>query len=93
VAGVDRQQLFEQSEKRLALRVHDLRATFVTVSLASGKSEAWVMDRTGHRSSQMVNLYRRQARMLEEVRIGSLSPLSEALPELRTTVGEDKSAG
>ena len=49
-AGVTREALFERSEVRRPMRVHDLRATFVTVSLANGKTETWVFDRTGHRS-------------------------------------------
>jgi integrase len=62
VAGVERPSLFEKSATRLPLRAHDLRATFVTLSLASGKTEAWVSDRTGHKSSTMINRYRRRAR-------------------------------
>lgn len=81
-AGVTRPQLFEKSEKRLALRVHDLRATFVTVSLALGKTEAWVTDRTGHRSSQMIYEYKRQARTFAELNLGPLKPLCDAIPEL-----------
>jgi hypothetical protein len=41
-----------------ALRARELPATFVTTSLALGKTEAWVTDRTSHRSSQMI--YKRQ---------------------------------
>jgi integrase len=41
------------------LRAHDLRATFVTLSLAQGKSEAWITDRTGHKSSQVIYRYKR----------------------------------
>ena len=46
-----RPQLFKTTPNRLRIRVHDLRGPCVTVSLANGKSEAWVSDRTGHRSS------------------------------------------
>ena len=60
-AGVTRAELFEQGTSRQPLRLHDLRATFVTISLANGKTEQWVTDRTGHRSSQMLSLYTRQA--------------------------------
>ena len=81
-AGVTREQLFEDSDSRMPLRAHDLRGTFVTVSLALGKTETWVMDRTGHRSSQMINLYRRRARTGAETKLGPLSPLHEAIPEL-----------
>jgi hypothetical protein len=60
-----------------------LRATFVTVSLANGKTEQWVTDRTGHKSSQMVGAYRRQSRTWGELALGALGPLGELLPEPR----------
>lgn len=82
LAGVDRPQLFESSETRIALRAHDLRAGFVTVSLATGRTESWVTDRTGHRSSQMLYLYRRQARSHSELNLGPYAPLDTAIPEL-----------
>lgn len=52
------------------VHLHDTRATFVTVSLANGKSEAWVQDRTGHKSSAMIAKYRRAVRMAAEVGMG-----------------------
>jgi hypothetical protein len=81
VAGIGRSQLFESTDQRIALRAHDLRATFVTVSLANGRTEAWVCDRTGHRASQMLYGYRRQARTYSELNLGELTPLAEAIPE------------
>jgi len=69
-AGITRPVLFEQSKSRQRVRLHDTRATFVTVSLANGKSEAWVQDRTGHKSSTMIAKYRRAARMAAEVGMG-----------------------
>lgn len=80
-AGVTRAELFESSAHRQALRAHDLRATFITVSIATGKSEAWISDRTGHKSSQMIHRYYRQARTFTELGLGSLSPMNEAIPE------------
>jgi integrase len=82
VAGVTRSQIFEQSDTRMPLRAHDLRATFVTVSLALGKTEAWVTDRTGHRSSEKIYEYKRQVRSHAEANLGGLTPLYEAIPEL-----------
>ena len=83
IAGIDRPQLFSRTPTRVPMRVHDLRGTFVTLALASGKSETWVMDRTGHRSSQMVNLYRRVARSVSEAKGATwLDLLHEAVPEL-----------
>jgi integrase len=69
-AGITRPVLFEQTKSRQRVRLHDTRATFVTVSLANGKSEAWVQDRTGHKSSTMIAKYRRAARMAAEVGMG-----------------------
>jgi hypothetical protein len=72
---------------RRPIRVHDLRATFVTVSLANDKTETWVADRTGHRSSVMINHYRRAARTWAELSMGPLSSLDEVIPELRLPHG------
>jgi len=78
-AGVNRPELTKVTKNRKRIRAHDLRATFVTVSLANGKSEQWVMDRTGHRSSGMIQRYRRAARTWEETRLGSLLSLDSLL--------------
>jgi integrase len=86
-AGVDRPQVFERTDTRMPLRAHDLRASFVTVNLALGKSEAWITDRTGHRSSQMIYRYKRQARTHAELNLGGFVPLDEALPELAPHAG------
>jgi integrase len=83
LAGVEREALFETSEARKPVRAYDLRATFVTLSLANGKSEAWVAARTGHRSSDMINRYRRIAQSIAELSLGELRPLDQAIPELR----------
>ncbi len=83
LAGIDRKSLFETSDVRKPMRAYDLRATFVTLSLASGKSEAWVSARTGHRSSDMINRYRRIAQSVAELSLGELRPLDVAIPELR----------
>lgn len=81
-AGVDRAELFERSDARQPIRLHDLRATFITVSLANGRTETWVSDRTGHTSSVMINRYRRAARRVSELGLGDLLPLDQAIPEL-----------
>lgn len=78
-AKVDRAELFERTKARQPIRLHDLRATFVTLALATGKSEAWVSDRTGHRSSVMIQGYRRAARTAAELKLGSLAPLEQAI--------------
>jgi len=83
-AGITRAELFERSASRQPLRLHDLRATFVTVSLANDRTEQWVTDRTGYKSSAMVALYARQARTWGELQLGSLGPLDELLPEMKS---------
>jgi integrase len=87
-AGGMRPVLFQRTKARNPIRLHDLRATFVTLSLANGRTETWVCDRTGHRSSQMVNGYRRAARTAEELQLGPLTPMHEAIPELSANVPE-----
>ncbi len=82
LARITRGILYERTTMRQPIRAHDTRATFVTISLANGKSEAWVMDRTGHKSSLMINRYRRAARTAAELHLGDLKPLNEAIPEL-----------
>jgi hypothetical protein len=49
------------------------------VALANGRSEAWVADRTGHRSSQMIARYKRTARTAAELSLGDWAPLDVAL--------------
>lgn len=79
---VERAELFEHTSHRMRFRAHDLRSSFVTVKLANGKSETWVMDRTGHTTSQMLNKYRRAARSHVEAQLGDFTPLHLAIPEL-----------
>lgn len=93
IAGVDRPELFERSASRMWIRAHDLRGTFVTISLANGKSETWVADRTGHKSSVMINGYRRAARTVAELGLGELVPLDRALPELAAMGSRTASGG
>jgi integrase len=78
--GVTRLQLFESSDTRQRFRAHDLRATFVTIALATGKTETWVSDRTGHDGHSMIAKYRRKARTWN---LGELGLLHELIPELR----------
>jgi len=93
-AKVTRPQLFAETEERKRIRGHDLRATFVTVHLAGGKTETWVSDRTGHKSSVMIARYRRMARSHQELNLGDLTPLVDAIPELAgATVGRPAAGG
>jgi integrase len=81
-AEIARADIFQSTDRRRALRVHDLRGTFVTLSLAAGRSESWVADRTGHTTSQMINRYRRAARTAGELGLGAPLPLDQAIPTL-----------
>ena len=81
-AGVTRTELFESTGTRMRLRAHDLRATFITLALPSGKSEAWISDRTGHQSSQMIRRYQRVARTHQEAQLGSVTKMVVMVPEL-----------
>jgi hypothetical protein len=81
-SDVTRPELHEDGPSRRKLRAHDARASFVTEALARGKSEAWVMDRTGHTTSAMLNRYRRAARTWGELNLGTWTPLHKAIPEL-----------
>lgn len=82
-SGIDRSELFESNEQRQRINAHDMRGIFVTTSLARGESENWVMSRTGHTTSSMLQKYRRHAANLEEAGKAQLIRLDEAIPELR----------
>ena len=86
-AGGIRAEVFQRTASRAPIRAHDLRATFVTLALAADKTETWVCDRTGHRSSQMLNKYRRGARNAAELGLGWLRDLAEAIPEFAEANG------
>lgn len=82
LAGVTRAELFENSDARRQLRLHDLRASFCTVALGAGRTEAWVTARTGHRSSGQVATYRRLAQTFSEVGAGWFANMALTIPEL-----------
>jgi integrase len=88
-----RAELFEKSDLRRPIRAHDLRATFITLALARGKSEQWVMDRSGHTTSMMLQRYRRAARTVAEANMTTLTPLDEAIPELASFIVKTEAEG
>lgn len=88
-----RAQLYMRNENRLRLRHHDLRATFVTLSLAMDRSEEWVMRRTGHMSSNTLAIYKRHAKTVKELELGWLHPMHELIPELRPLGDGGRSKG
>jgi integrase len=68
---------FHVDPKRRQILLHNLRGTFLTLALANGKSESWISHRTGHRSSAMLNNYKRvicpMARTFRRTRRGEAS--------------------
>lgn len=76
-AGIDREQLYEKTAHQHPVRFHDLRASFITMALANGKSEAWIRERTGHTTSQMIYLYNRPR--FSKLALRDWLPLDEAL--------------
>ena len=82
LAGIKRPQLFERSGERIAIRLHDLRSSFTTLALANGRTETWVVDRAGWKSSAMIARYRRQARTATELNLGWFHKLNESIAEL-----------
>ena len=90
-AGVKRAALFKSSDTHGQFREHDLRTTFVTLNLAglgpsaTRQTEAWISERTGHKSSLMIQRYRSQASTEAQLKAKPLRPLDEAVPELRSS--------
>jgi integrase len=77
-SGVDRAALHAPTGDLKRIRIHDLRATFVTQALATGRGDRWVRDRTGH-SADVLDIYRRPARTAAELDLGWFAPLTLAL--------------
>jgi len=85
-AGVDRAELHDtKSAHRRPVRLHDLRASMVTIGLANGRPEEWIRRRTGHTSSALER-YRRTAATLRELNLGDWLPLDQAIPELAAAI-------
>lgn len=82
LAGVARSELFKRTPESAPIRLHDTRATHITVGLACGRTEAEISAKTGHRSSAEIHGYRRLAQKFEQLGLGDLDPLDGALPEL-----------
>jgi hypothetical protein len=88
-AKVDRPELHDTSSPlRRPVRLHDLRASMVTIGLANGRSEEWIRRRTGHTSSALER-YRRVANTLRELELGDWKPLDHAIPELANVVAAE----
>lgn len=77
--GADDEQLHKSKGRFRKLRAHDLRATFIVFAKLEGRSESWIMDRTGHHSSEMIQRYDRLARVSMGKGWTALPPLTELL--------------
>lgn len=78
-AGVRRRELHRSTPQRRPIRAYDQRAGFVTIAMAAGATEDWVMRRTGHTTSNMLAKYRRQVEHAREVDLGWWLPLDQCL--------------
>lgn len=86
IAGCLDARLHENDGRRRRMRAHDLRATFVVFAKIEGHDEQWIMDRTGHTSSEMVQRYDRMERKARGKGWRPLGRLDEAL---RLRLGPD----
>ncbi|HKO91472.1 MAG TPA: tyrosine-type recombinase/integrase, partial [Polyangiaceae bacterium] len=77
--GITRSELHEGTATRRRIRAHDLRGTFVALALARGKSDQWIMDRTGHSQSQMLRVYDRDSRFAAQQELGWFEDLDVLL--------------
>jgi integrase len=80
-AELTRADLYSTSPLKRAFGVHCFRRSFVTRSLALGRNEDWVRQRTGHTSDELLG-YRQAAKSLAELELGDLAPLDKSLPDL-----------
>ncbi len=80
-AKLERADLTSTGALKGRFGLHCFRRSFVTRSLALGKNEDWVRQRTGHTSEELLT-YRQAAKALVELELGDLAPLAEGLPDL-----------
>jgi integrase len=76
-AGLTRADLFSKGPNKGQFGTHCFRRSFVTRSLALGKNEDWVRQRTGHKSEELLT-YRQGAKALAELDPAELEPLTPA---------------
>jgi hypothetical protein len=86
-ADADRPELWTPPRGQMGLRLHDARASFVTVALVNGRTEEWVRRRSKHKSSA-IERYRRQLGTWRELSLGDWTPLDEAIPEIAEQVAK-----
>jgi integrase len=93
-AGVTRKSILDGADGINPIRVHDLRASFVTLSLRGKRDLKWIMTRTGHETLGVLKGYDRLVQDAEEHRLATwFDPMDRAIPELRTTALGGPTAG
>ena len=82
VAGVTRAILFEdEAPNDEPLRFHVLRSSSCTLARRTGKSDAWISERTGHElSGDMINRYDRGAQTLADLAYAPFPDITHAIP-------------
>jgi integrase len=78
---VKRPRLYQKGTNTLRFGTHGFRHSFATRSLATGKTDDWVRQRTGHTSDELLT-YRESAKALEELHLADVQPLINAIPKL-----------
>lgn len=89
LAGVLRAELHATKAGSKPFAFHSFRRTFVTLSLGAGRSEDWVMRRTGHTSSAQLHRYRIAAATAAEFGLGWLRDFDQALAETADSLGAE----
>lgn len=83
LAGVRRELLFSTAPNVMAIRFHDLRATFCTWARRMGKDGHWICERSGHTpSGPMLDRYTRQAVTFADLNYQPFPDVTHAIPEL-----------
>ena len=80
-AALSDMRLFAKGKNTLRFGTHAFRHSFTTRSLALGKTDDGVRQRTGHTSDELLR-YREAARSLDDLNMGDVEPLVSASPEL-----------
>lgn len=83
-AGVSRKSILSGGDGISPIRLHDLRASFVTLALRAGRDLKWIMTRTGHETLDVLQQYDRLVRDAEEHHLPSwFEHMAKTIPELR----------
>jgi integrase len=85
-AALDRGDLYTEGPNKGQFGTHCFRRSFVTRSLALGKNEDFVRQRTGHKSDELLK-YRQASKGFAELDLGDVDPLVLCIPELSPIQG------